>query len=135
MFDSANSKHLYDANPNRRPLSKRNSQVLQNLKNFCALFDKAVKINFKNNKSTTPPCFVELKWTLTAIIGLYESEKIIMNQHISNKEYFLMTNKLTQDPLENMFSIMRQKNGYNKNPTARTFRSCVSAICSYSSVA
>ncbi|KAF0704195.1 THAP-type domain-containing protein, partial [Aphis craccivora] len=132
MFDSANSKHLYDANPNRRPLSKRNSQVLQNLKNFCILFDKAVKINSKNNKVTTPPCFIGLKWTLTAIIGLYESEKIIMNQHISNKEYFLMTNKLTQDPLENMFSIMRQKNGYNKNPTARTFRCCFSAICSYS---
>ncbi|XP_026819549.1 uncharacterized protein LOC113558273 [Rhopalosiphum maidis] len=132
MFDSANSKNLYDANPNRRPLSKRNSQVLQNLKNFCILFDKAVKINLKNNKVTTPPCFIGLKWTLTAIIGLYESEKIIMNQHISNKEYFLMTNKLTQDPLENMFSIMRQKNGYNKNPTARTFRCCFSAICSYS---
>lgn len=45
-----------------------------------------------------------------------------MNEHLPNKEYFLMTNKLTQDPLENMFSIMRQKNGYNKNPTARTFR-------------
>lgn len=43
-----------------------------------------------------------------------------------------MTTKLTQDPLENMFSIMRQKNGYNKNPTARTFRCCFSAICSYS---
>ncbi|KAF0704147.1 Transposable element P transposase, partial [Aphis craccivora] len=102
MFDSANSKHLHDANPNRRPLSKRNSQVLQNLKNFCIFFDKAVKINLKNNKVTTSPCFIGLKWTLTAIIGIYESEKIIMNQHISNKEYFLMTNKLTQDPLKNI---------------------------------
>jgi len=132
MFDSANSKNLYDANRNRRPLSERNPQVLQNLKNFCALFENAVKINLKNNNSTTPPCFIGLRWTLTAIIGLYESEKTLMNEHLPNKEYFLMTNKLTQDPLENMFSIMRQKNGYNKNPTARTFRCCFSAICSYS---
>lgn len=132
MFGSENSKNLYDANRNRSPLSERNPQVLQNLKNFCALFENAVKINLKKNNSTTPSCFIGLRWTLTAIIGLYESETTLMNEHLPNKEYFLMTNKLTQDPLENMFSIMQQKNGYNKNPTARTFRYCFSAICSYS---
>lgn len=42
-----------------------------------------------------------------------------------------MTNRLTQDALENMFSIMRQKNGYNRNPTARMFRCCFDHICSY----
>lgn len=26
---------------------------------------------------------------------------------------------------------MRQKNGYNKNPTARTFRCCFGTICSF----
>lgn len=31
-----------------------------------------------------------------------------------------------------MFSIVRQKNGYNKNPTARMFRSCFANICSFS---
>lgn len=43
-----------------------------------------------------------------------------------------MTNRLTQDPLENLFSIIRQMNCYNKNPTARTFRCCFGTICSYS---
>lgn len=77
MFDSANSKNLYDANRNRRPLRERNPQVLQNFKNFCALFKNAVNMNLKNNNSTTLPCFIGLRWTLTAIIGLYESEKNI----------------------------------------------------------
>ncbi|XP_025192632.1 uncharacterized protein LOC112592693 [Melanaphis sacchari] len=31
-----------------------------------------------------------------------------------------------------MFSIMRQKNGYTRNPTARIFRSCVASICTFS---
>jgi len=43
-----------------------------------------------------------------------------------------MTNRLTQDPLGNLFSIIRQRNGFNRNPTARTFRCCFGNICSYS---
>lgn len=43
-----------------------------------------------------------------------------------------MTNRLTQDVLENLFSVMRQKNGYNRNPTARTFRCCFGHIYTYS---
>lgn len=49
-----------------------------------------------------------------------------------NKKFFLLTNRLNQDPLENMFSIMRQKNGYTKNTSARMFRSCFANICSFS---
>jgi hypothetical protein len=50
MFDSVNSKNLYDVNPNRRPMSKYNPQVLQNLKNCLTLFEKAIKINVKIKK-------------------------------------------------------------------------------------
>jgi len=47
----------------------------------------------------------------TAIRQLYESEKMeIMNDN-PKQEYFLMTNRLKQDTLENVFSIMRQNNG------------------------
>lgn len=46
--------------------------------------------------------------------------------------FSMMTNRITLDPLENFFSIMRQKNGYNKNPTARAFRCCFGTICTYS---
>jgi len=31
MFDSGNSKNLYDTNPNRRPMSDRNSNVVRHL--------------------------------------------------------------------------------------------------------
>jgi len=35
---------------------------------------------------------------------------------------FTLTNRLNQDALENEFSVIRLKGGYNKNPTARTIR-------------
>lgn len=111
MFDSANSKHIYDLNPNRRPMCDRNPQVLNNLENANSIFKNARKICHKTNKISTPPCFVGILWTTTAIRQLYESEKLeIMNDN-PKQEYFLMTNRLTQDALENFFSIMRQKNG------------------------
>lgn len=60
---------------------------------------------------------------------MYENEK---NYNEENKSYFLLTNRLNLDPLENMFSIMRQKNGYTRNPTARILRSCFASICTFS---
>lgn len=42
-----------------------------------------------------------------------------------------MTNRLCQDPIENLFSIFRQKGGYCKNPTVRTLRNCFASVCSF----
>lgn len=132
MFDSANSKNLYDRNPNRRPLSPKNIMVFDNLKRAQALFKEAVKVCHKTKEISTPPCFIGTIGTTTAILELYEQEQVNMQINLPNKDKFLMTNRLTQDILENLFSVMRQKNGYNRNPTARTFRCCFGHVCTYS---
>lgn len=111
MFDSANSKHIYDLNPNRRPMCDRNPQILENLEIANSMFKNARKICHKTKKISTPPCFVGILWTTTAIRQMYESEKLEILNGNPKQEYFLMTNRLTQDALENLFSIMRQKNG------------------------
>jgi hypothetical protein len=73
-------------------------------------------------------------WSLTAIKQLYEIEKSTAENIFPSNEktFFLLTNRLNQDPLENMFSIMRQKNGYTRNPTAKIFHTCFASICSFS---
>jgi len=111
MFDSCNSKNLYDPNKNRRPMSEKNSHIIKHLSTARSVFQKTVKICNKTKKLSTPPCFSGIVWTITAIIQLYESEK---NQSRSqdDNDFFLLTNRLTQDALENLFSIIRQKNGY-----------------------
>jgi hypothetical protein len=117
MFDSSNSKNLCDPNPNRKPMSNRNPQIFENLEKAKQLFKNTIKICHRTKKISIPPCFIGIVWTTTAIQQLYESEKLEMSTVVSstNIEYFLLTNRLTQDALENFFSIMRQKNGYVEN--------------------
>lgn len=112
MFDSANSKNLFDPNPNRKLMCDRNPQVLDNLQNAYKIFKNTKKICHKTKQISSPPCFVRIVWTTTAISELYKSEKLETVNSSADKGYFLMTNKLTQDALENLFSIMQQKNGY-----------------------
>lgn len=73
-----------------------------------------MKIFNKTNKISTPPCFTGIVWTITSLFELYKSEKI---EFQSETKIFIMTNRLTQDVLENCFSIMRQKkkNGFVTN--------------------
>lgn len=99
-------------------------------------FQDAKKISHKDKKVSIPPCFKGMIWSLTSILNLYESELLDFKNNIqpqnNNKEYFLLPNRLNQDALENMFSIVKQKNGYTRNPTARMFRTCYASISSFS---
>lgn len=133
-FDVCNSQNLYDKNPNRRPMSSHNKHIFENINKTISTFQNAKKICHKNNKITVPPCFTGIVWSLTAIKQLYEIERSTAENIFPSNEktFFLLTNRLNQDPLENMFSIMRQKNGYTRNPTAKIFRTCFASICSFS---
>lgn len=112
MFDSCNSKNLYDPNFNRRPMSEQNPSIFKNLSKARSEFKNAIKICNNNQKTSIPPCFSGVVWTITAMLELYESEKKNLLNFRPDKDFFIMTNRLTQDALENLFSIIRQKNGY-----------------------
>lgn len=57
-----------------------------------------------------------IKLSLTSILGLAHE---LLN---SGKLEFLMTRRLCQDPLEQFFSIIRQKGGFSKNPSCQNFQ-------------
>lgn len=46
----------------------------------------------------------------------------MFNEQKTNGKTFLFTGMLIQDPLENQFSIYRQKGGYTRNPTVKSFQ-------------
>jgi len=68
----------------------------------------------KSSKSL--PC---IKGWCMAIRGLLLLWRDLHNNHGLQ---FLMTNRLNQDCLENLFSVIRRKGGHGDNPTASQFR-------------
>lgn len=135
LFDTLNSKNLFDKNPNRRPMCKNNLNAINIIKNSINTFKIAEKQSFKNSskiiKKNVPPCFTGMIWSLNAVLDLYETEQSEMLFASPSTNFFLMTNRLCQDPIENLFSIFRQKGGYNKNPTCRTLRYSFASVCSF----
>ena len=115
LFDTLNSRIHFSPNPYRCALSKKNPIVNETLEEASKVLTFLQKIDFKNGRVSTPPCFTGLVQTINAILQFFEEEQ-------ENGCEYLMTNRLNQDPLENLFSIYRQKGGYNRNPTARTLR-------------
>lgn len=62
-----------------------------------------------------------------------EEAEILSYRENSKTGYFLLTSRTIQDPLENFFSNnVRQKGGYNKNPTVRSFRCSFARISFFS---
>ncbi|KAL4096889.1 hypothetical protein QTP88_021764 [Uroleucon formosanum] len=107
LLDVLNSKSLFDKNPFKCAISQERPQQLE--------FLFKTKSWLENLKKKRPPCFDGLLWTINAIDMLYNQQKL--------QEYnYLLTNRLTSDVIENTFSIFRQIGGYNRNPTARVFR-------------
>ncbi|KAL4126514.1 hypothetical protein QTP88_010736 [Uroleucon formosanum] len=122
LFDCLNSRSLYSNNPYNAALT-HTGIVKTFLINASKYFVNLKKI--KKGKISQPPCFKGFTQTINAILQFFEEEKC-------NDIFFLMTNRLNQDKLENLFSIFRQKGGYNKNPTARTIRTSIRSSCIFS---
>lgn len=116
LFDCLNSKTLFSRNPYNAAMSHANFYVLTTLNKAEDIFSHITKINKSTNSKTRPFCFDGLVQTISGVKMLFENE--VDGQEI----HFLLTNRLNQDVLENLFSVYRQKGGYNRNPTVRTLR-------------
>lgn len=115
-FDCLNSKFQFDKNPFRCAISSKSESVKQTLISIQNILKKIFKIGKGGNGQVKrPPCFDGFVWSINSILMLYEEE-------LKNGTEFLLTSRLNQDPLENFFSVIRQKGGFNLNPTARAFR-------------
>nr|CAI5847402.1 unnamed protein product [Callosobruchus analis] len=99
IFDCLNSRSLKDSNPYRQGLSIYNKLPYTTLVDALEHFKKKLKY---------------LKWTIKAVSILWDNLQ-------KGVKYFL-TFCLNQDPLENLFSVIRNRGGYDPQPTAREFR-------------
>ncbi|XP_050518111.1 uncharacterized protein LOC126892588 [Diabrotica virgifera virgifera] len=113
IFDGLNSKYCSDSNPNRKPMSTL-SKSTENLKAGLEYLKK-IKV-FENQKERNNiHCLHGFQWTILSVLCLWEE---LQKYNVS----YLLTSFLNQDPLENFFSIVRNRGGYNPTPSVSQLR-------------
>ena len=110
IFDCLNSRNANDANPLKRALSEKSPQVQKYLEDSLQWLSK-----WTIPGSPNPPCFSGLRLSIQSILMLWSDLR-------NEDTLFLLTTRLNQDPLENLFSILRSRCGHNDNPSVMQFR-------------
>lgn len=106
LMDCLNSNSLFNSNPSKCALSDKCPQQLALLVKAKEWF-KTLNIVSPNQKTIRPICFDGMEWTINAMIMLFEEQKK-MGYH------YLLTRRVNSDVIENMFSVFRQRGGYNR---------------------
>lgn len=113
LFDLLNGKSSDDPNPLKRGISSKNIELLREF------FDFTMSITYHGKKVYW---INGLQQTVNGIILFFEE------RHKTNENFSLMTRRLNQDALENMFGLIRANGGNNRNPTLLDFLRIVSKL-------
>jgi hypothetical protein len=112
IFDALNSRTKISANPDKCALTRDHPHIIKLLEDAAVMFSKLEKMDARVKR---PPCFDGVRLTVAAVLSLVNQEK----------GKYILTTRLNQDPIENLFSSIRQRGGWNRNPTVRIFRSAL----------
>lgn len=120
LFDVFNSSLKFDAKVYRRALSLNSLhwEFLEDIKK------KLNMISFTNSKRPVPPCVKGWLLNISSVKQLWKE----LNEKFNFQ--FLLTRRLTQDCLENLFSVIRSKGFHNVTPDCSKFRSAVRGVMS-----
>ena len=114
-FDSMNSSTLNTKNRYKHGITKNtiHADFIDKMINWFG------QLKITNNKNKT------VTGTIKCIKGWQISLQAVsqLRQHLQSDSSFsfLFTRQLNQDPLENFFSLIRQKGWFNDNPTPMMF--------------
>jgi len=121
VIDACNSYSVKVTYGGKRPLSSKNPDLkvlLTNFTEWCSKWSKSTQ------EVTQVPCFKGFVLTTRAILATYE--------RLANRfeGFELATGLCNQDSVEHLFSKLRQRGGFNPNPTARMVRLSIRHILS-----
>ena len=111
MFNAFNSRTLKSSQRQGHAISEVSGHIA--FLSECLLFLEKVALSGGKRKL---PCLQGWKLSINALIGLWKDLRINFGYK------FLLTNRLNQDCVENLFSIIRGKGGYRDNPDCEQFR-------------
>ena len=110
LFDSFNSRYFKDPKKLRRPISKNSAHS--------AFFKSTVPVLQSLKVLGSRNVLFIRGWQLAISCVSQLWEHIKESSDIS----FLMTSRINQDIVENLFSTIRRKGGFRDNPSAKEFR-------------
>lgn len=111
LFDCLNAKSANDRNPLRRGIS--NSSNAQKI-----IEDSLGWVNtweYADNKRVLPPSIIGLRLSLNSI-------NLLAQDLLQGGQLYLLTSRLNQDAIENLFGTLRRRSGNNNNPSSMQFR-------------
>nr|CAI5821173.1 unnamed protein product [Callosobruchus analis] len=121
-----------DQGPNNRNAfkglgaTKENPVVMINEKEILLMFDtphllKSSRNNLMNKKVDIITDGIKINWEEVEKTYIIDKRSSMGRSMKEGVKYFL-TSCLNQDPLQNLFSVIRNRGGYNPQPTAGEFR-------------
>ena len=111
LFDCLNSRSCTDPNPLKRAMSVNPPQVDSFLEACVRWIEKWMV----KGCQTLPPC-------IDGLIMTIKSVRLLAADMIASGSLYLITSRLNQDPLENLFGILRGRSGCNQNPSSMAMR-------------
>ena len=109
LFNAFNSCHLTSQHKYKGALCEKNDHIpfLESCLQFLS--------KIKTEQNTVIPCIIGWQISITSLINLWKELK-------NSGFKYLLTNRLNQDCLENLFSMIRFKGGFRNNPDFQQFR-------------
>ena len=125
LFDCMNSSRLRDANRRKRPLSVEGTCEQTKFLNDCFDWLATIRVKTDSGKdvTNTVKCFAGWRLSIAALV------KLASELRGSSDFKFIFTRRLNQDPLENFFSLIRQRGGFCDNPTPIDFMRLFKQLC------
>lgn len=113
VIDACNSYSLNITHGGKRPLSDKNPDIKILLTKF---LDCCSTWSTSSKRVSKISCMKGFHLTIQAMLEIYEK---LAKQY---QEFELATGLCNQDSVEHLFSKLRQRGGFNPNPTARMVR-------------
>ena len=112
LFDVFNSSKKYDSKPFKCAMKdgSLHFEFLKEMKEYFGRLLKETRQGFSR-----PPCFQAWQLNISALLLLWDDLK-------REGYFYLRTRLISQDPLENLFGVIRSMGATNVNPTACQFR-------------
>lgn len=116
IFDLLNNKNRFCKNQSTQCITRQNyDKICKQVDSYCDYLEGLKNVNGPILKSNRKMGFFGFIVSMKSILHISKS------LFLDNNFHYLMTYKLSRDHLETFFSAVRNRGGFNNNPTAREF--------------